>query len=217
MHMLTNKTLLALGLAGAVLATGPANAALSGGTGPVVSSLPAAASNSAVITVTDFDVSGIFSVDPFGDPLNEVYTISLAPNAHVIGLGWDVELFADSPSFLSEMVVAYGTTSTSALVFLTPGIGDDFPGTQSYSSGGIDNIVDFGLDFFVDADGILRLEFFEDFDDFADDWDGIWESGALSIRWSTGVIPEPGTWAMMIAGFGVVGLAARRRRAIAAA
>ncbi|MFQ3596626.1 MAG: PEPxxWA-CTERM sorting domain-containing protein [Sphingomonadaceae bacterium] len=27
-----------------------------------------------------------------------------------------------------------------------------------------------------------------------------------------GVIPEPGTWALMIAGFGLVGLAARRRR-----
>ncbi|MFQ3596236.1 MAG: PEPxxWA-CTERM sorting domain-containing protein [Sphingomonadaceae bacterium] len=29
---------------------------------------------------------------------------------------------------------------------------------------------------------------------------------------SSGVIPEPATWAMLIAGFGVVGLAARRRR-----
>lgn len=32
----------------------------------------------------------------------------------------------------------------------------------------------------------------------------------------TGGIPEPATWAMMILGFGFVGLAARRRRAIAA-
>jgi choice-of-anchor A domain-containing protein len=29
------------------------------------------------------------------------------------------------------------------------------------------------------------------------------------------VVPEPGTWAMLIAGFGVVGMAARRRRAVA--
>jgi hypothetical protein len=29
-------------------------------------------------------------------------------------------------------------------------------------------------------------------------------------------IPEPGTWAMLIAGFGLVGAAARRRRAVAA-
>jgi hypothetical protein len=31
------------------------------------------------------------------------------------------------------------------------------------------------------------------------------------------VIPEPGTWAMMIAGFGLVGFAARRRRTLATA
>jgi hypothetical protein len=31
------------------------------------------------------------------------------------------------------------------------------------------------------------------------------------------VVPEPGTWAMMIAGFGLVGAAARRRKALAAA
>lgn len=30
-----------------------------------------------------------------------------------------------------------------------------------------------------------------------------------------GVIPEPATWAMMIAGFGLVGFAARRRRSLA--
>lgn len=30
-------------------------------------------------------------------------------------------------------------------------------------------------------------------------------------------IPEPGTWAMMIAGFGLVGVAARQRRRLSAA
>ena len=32
-----------------------------------------------------------------------------------------------------------------------------------------------------------------------------------------GVIPEPATWAMLIAGFGLVGMAARRRKAVATA
>ncbi len=35
----------------------------------------------------------------------------------------------------------------------------------------------------------------------------------LIIRVTAGAIPEPATWAMLIAGFGLVGLAARRRRA----
>jgi hypothetical protein len=32
----------------------------------------------------------------------------------------------------------------------------------------------------------------------------------------TGVVPEPASWAMLITGFGLVGAAARRRRAAAA-
>lgn len=32
-----------------------------------------------------------------------------------------------------------------------------------------------------------------------------------------GMVPEPGTWAMLISGFGLVGAAARRRRAVVAA
>jgi hypothetical protein len=39
------------------------------------------------------------------------------------------------------------------------------------------------------------------------------KAGATGI-FSTGVVPEPATWAMMISGFGLLGLAARRRRAI---
>lgn len=168
---------------------------------------------SADAAVVVFDVSDIFSVDPFGDPLNEVYNLSIGANSEVIGIGWDVTLFADTPSWLSEMVVAFGSTSAQSLVQLTPAVGDDFPGTESYSSGGIINLVDLGLNFSVDADGQLRLEFYETFDDFANDWDGIWISGALTIEYvPSGVVPEPASWALMIAGFGLVGAAVRRRR-----
>lgn len=38
-----------------------------------------------------------------------------------------------------------------------------------------------------------------------------------NVRVTQGVIPEPATWAMLIAGFGLVGSAARRRRTAAAA
>ncbi|PZQ42179.1 MAG: hypothetical protein DI570_29865, partial [Phenylobacterium zucineum] len=34
-----------------------------------------------------------------------------------------------------------------------------------------------------------------------------------SFVFGTGAIPEPGTWALMIAGFGLAGAALRRRRA----
>ena len=38
----------------------------------------------------------------------------------------------------------------------------------------------------------------------------------ISVSPPTGAIPEPGTWAMLIAGFGVVGASLRRRRVVAA-
>jgi hypothetical protein len=40
------------------------------------------------------------------------------------------------------------------------------------------------------------------------------KSGATGI-FSAGFVPEPATWAMMIVGFGMLGLAARRRRSLA--
>ncbi|MFN0182873.1 MAG: PEP-CTERM sorting domain-containing protein [Aquabacterium sp.] len=155
-----------------------------------------------------FNVAGIFSNEGLGNALNEVHNLIVGANAHVIGIGWDVTIFADSPSWLSEMVVNFGSTSTG-FVNLTVGIGDDAPGTQSYSSGGVIDIVGLALDFNVDADGKLRMEFFESFNDFAGDWDGRWLSGALNIR-VEGVVPEPSTYALM--GLGLAGVAAWARR-----
>jgi len=193
-----------------------ANGALSPLNGFVASSLPEAAPSSVVISIVDFDVAGIFSNDGFGAPINEVYTIDIGAFSEVIGIGWDVTLFADSPSYLSEMIVTFSPTDLSTGIDLSVAPDDTFPGLESYSSGGIINVVDLGLNFSVGADGLLRLEFWEDFVDFPGDWDGIWESGTLSIQYAApeAVIPEPATWGLMIAGFGLVGFAARRRRMV---
>jgi hypothetical protein len=217
-HFLTHS-FIAAGAAAAALFAAPASASGALSAGPGAAGARGGVSSFTTVE-TSFDVSGIFSYDGIGAAINERRAIALAPNATLVGIGWDVLLFADSPSWLSEMVVSFGSTSTEYIVFLTPGVGDNFPGTQFYSSGGIVDLVGLGLDFSVDADGLLRLEFFEDFVDFPGDWDGIWQQGNLSLRYvvpGEGVIPEPATWAMMIAGFGLVGVAARRRRKAVAA
>ncbi len=194
-----------------------ASPALAPGSG-IVRSMPALVPMAT--SVTSFDVSGIFSVDGLGDPLNERFTLALGSGAHITGIGWDVTLFADAPSFLSEMVVAFGTTSNPYFVFLTPGVADNFPGIESYSSGGIVDLVGLGLDFFLDGDGLLQLEFFEDFDDYFNDWDGIWEAGLIDIEYSTGddpdPVPTPGALGLLLAGAGLLGFAGLRRRATAA-
>ncbi len=149
------------------------------------------------------DVSGIYSNDELGDPINTVLNFNIGAFSHVTDLAWDVELYADWPSWLSEMSVMFND-----YLILTPGINDTFDGFGSYAGSG--HLADYGLDFYTDASGILKLEFYEEFDDWPDDWDGIWESGTITVTYTT--VPEPATWAMLIAGFGLVGATARRRR-----
>lgn len=161
-------------------------------------------------TLYDVDVTGILSNDAFGDPINVRRQINVGANARITGIGWNVALFADSPSWLSEMAVSFGSSSSPLLVQLRPGVGDDLSGSKSYTSNGLVDLVGLGLDFTVDADGILGLEFFETFDDFANDWDGRWESGLLTIEATTVVVPEPGTLGLLA--FGLLAVAARRRR-----
>ena len=163
-------------------------------------------------TLYNFDVTGIFSNDGLGAAINERRTLNVGSNARITGLGWNVTLFADSPSWLSEMAVTFGSSSNTDIVRLRPGIGVNSPGTETFSSGGLVDLIGLGLDFSVDADGLLRMEFFETFVDWPGDWDGIWQSGLLTIEATTASsVPEPATLGLLALGLAAV--AARRRRA----
>jgi len=203
-------------LAGAALIASGANAA------PLASNIGSGSMGgftSGSFSEYQFDVTGIYSMDLVGDADNEVYTVNLGSGAHITGIGWDVDLYADSPSWLSEIAVQFSSTDTLNWVSLNPAVGDAFSGSGSYSSGGVVDLVGLGYDFYLESDGLLRLEFFEGFDDYADDWDGLWESGFLTIQYDGGStqpgVPEPASWMMMIGGLGLVGAAMRRSRASA--
>ncbi|MGJ8637407.1 MAG: hypothetical protein ACSHX5_11225 [Phycisphaerales bacterium] len=158
----------------------------------------------ALATVT-IDLSGVNSWDLQLDADNEILSQLLEANAHVVGVGFDVNISSVGASWLSEAVM-----NLEDALFITAGIGDDFAGTASYSSGGILDLFTVGttpLDFFVGADGILDIEFFESFDDVADAIDATFGAGSsIQIQYET--IPAPGAAAML----GLGGLVAGRRR-----
>ena len=91
-------------------------------------------------------------------------------------------LIAAGDSVIVTLSTAGGSTSVTFEVSLSPGVGDDAPGLASYSSLGIVDIVGLGFNFQVGADGLLRLEFYEGFDDLTNGIDAQWVSGNLAIQ-----------------------------------
>ena len=163
----------------------------------------------AIATMT-LDLSGISSWDLFGDSDNVVMLLeggAEAANSHVIGLGWDVTIDTEGLSWLSDPQISVENSDASAGAFVGPGTGMDTDGTLAFSSGGIVNIVETGFDFFLNADGQFRVEFFEVFDDLEDGVDATFLAGSeFKIQYT--IVPAPGAFALM----GLGGIVATRRK-----
>lgn len=163
--------------------------------------------------VASMDVSGIESWDAFGSANNTVIVIDMAlvlglPSGtpmSMTSVGWDVTLEALDTSWLSELRVGFADSAGNFGLFLRPGAGVNNPGIGSFTSGGQIDLTDVAIPNLFLADGLLRLDFHETFDDAANVLDGIWRSGFLHI----GVdVPAPGAAALL----GLGGLVAARRR-----
>ena len=158
------------------------------------------------ITYVTVPVSNLPSWDGYGSALNVVQNHAIGAGSHVVAIGWDVTLEADGFSWLDDMKVSFENSGQTTGVWLTPGVGDTFAGVASYSSGGPIDLIGYGLDFLVDGDGSLRMEYFEGWDDYAGAIDGYWLSGTLTIGYEA--VPAPGAMAL----FGAAGFVAARRR-----
>lgn len=178
------------------------------------------ASAAAFATPLTVDVAGIASHGAFGDSRNTVLNFNVGANASITSISYDVNLTAFAPSWLSELGLAFTNSAITDGVLLNPGFNDDRPGTASYSDS-LDLVLG-ELSFNVGSDGILRLEFYEDFDDVAVDPDGRWNFGTITFNIEGGTtppvsdVPEPASILLLGAGLGMMGYTGRRRRAKAA-
>lgn len=112
-----------------------------------------------------------------GDPSNSLVELDIGAGNAVLGVGADATVTANSPSWLSEAAVMFSSSEAENdpnSVYLT--VSDtDSSGTEEVSTEGPLMLGDFGLDpIAVGADGILRLEWFETFDDDSVDPDSNW-------------------------------------------
>jgi len=177
-----------------------------------------------IIDITLTVIQDIPSIGELGDVNNVVALIDLTglgvlPGSELIGFGYEVELTAFDPSWLSELSLLVTDSGINEGFAVAPGFADDNPGTGSYSSNGVIILDDLGIPgvgSFVLPDGFVRLEFFEGFDDPGVDPDGAWlVDSVLTLR--VNVVPEPSSVVLSLSGLGVLALVrfrgARKRAA----
>ena len=150
------------------------------------------------------DISGMYFWDLQGAAFNEILDVQIGSGMTVSAIGWDLTLSTVGASWASEATFGFND-----VLFLAPGVGDDFPGTGlSYSSGGLVDLTDNGFDnLMADVDGYITIELFESFDDVAGEIDAYLESGSV-LRLEISY-PAPGS--AMTLGLGLLCCGRRRR------
>ena len=164
------------------------------------------------------DVTGVQSYGELGDAGNTVLTYNVGANATITSIGYNFNLTAFAPSYLSEIALAFTDSAQSNGVYFNPGIEDEDAGTASYAD--FADLTALDLQFQVGSDGILRLEFYEDLDDILAGADAQWNFGTITFGIEAadvpddpstpGEVPEPATALLVGAGMAMIGYGRRR-------
>ncbi len=145
-----------------------------------------------------------------GTPGNTVLERVLGANARVTGIAYSATIESLAPRWFIDHQVRFGSSSAS-WVNVQPGFGLLRPGVETFS-GALD-LIDFGLDFTLNDDGLLRIEFSDAFNTDPVPY-GKWTDGSFSVTYdlTEAAVPEPESWALMMIGFAAAGAALRRGR-----
>ncbi len=129
-------------------------------------------------------INNIDSLDGLDDPDNVVLDFFIGAGNELTGLSWDINIATAGVSWLSDATIQFSSSDGSAdpnAFNLAPGFGQNMPGAMDFSSNGIVPFASIPMNnVVVNADGILRLQFFESFDDVSDVPDAIWNEAANS-------------------------------------
>lgn len=159
------------------------------------------------------DVAGTPSIDRLGSANNALRFVWIGPGNEITGIGWDVVLQTVAPgSWRDDMRVLFSNSVYDPFLsfFAVPGSDEGPGGPAAYSSGGVLSVPPSYPVVQARLDGLVRLEFFESFEDAPGLIDGLWLEGQLVIqtRFPIPAVVSPGGACL----FGLSGLLVRRQR-----
>lgn len=157
------------------------------------------------------DVTGIASMDRLRSPNNVVVFLWVGPYNVVNGGGFDVYLQTVAPgSRLSDISVAVTNSAFELPAFgFSPGALESVPGGPNHYMREVGDLPPNLPSVQVLADGLVRLEFFDGFDEAPGAPDGLWVSGTVTLQ-TAFPIPQPVSPGV-VGVFGIAGLAAMKR------